>query len=89
MADFSKHLGKDEFYFQFSEWKDIHPSTEFRCIVVHGHLVAITPKDWPAYHSYLVEKGKKLIDKISSTFKEYISRFPEEHCTYLFYKMAR
>ncbi|KAL3290295.1 hypothetical protein HHI36_023639 [Cryptolaemus montrouzieri] len=56
-------------------WIDIHPASEFRCIVVNKILRGITPRDWPTYYAHFKEDGPLIIEKIHNFFKNKISKF--------------
>lgn len=71
------------------QWTDIHPGTEFRCFVKNKCLIAISPRDWPAYHSHIAQHKRDIINDIVSLFKEKIKdKFPIDDCKYwLFYSI--
>lgn len=64
-------------------WTDIHPGSEFRCFVKRRSLIAISPRDWPAYHSHIATYRKDIINDIVSIFKEKIKdKFPLDNCKF-------
>jgi hypothetical protein len=66
----------------FKKWKEVHPGTEFRCFVRGRNLIAISPRDFPQYHSHFNEQKKDIIKDIVSLFKEKIKdSFPiDNYC---------
>lgn len=68
------------FYLILKQWLDIHPGTEFRCFVYKRNLIAISPRDWPQYHKYIIQQSSEIISDILSIFKEKIqNEFPLEN----------
>ncbi|XP_022916550.1 translation initiation factor eIF2 assembly protein-like [Onthophagus taurus] len=60
----------DEGYcFALREFLNIHPASEFRCIVVGDILRGITPRDWPTYYGHFAEEGPNIIRLISEFFQ--------------------
>ncbi|KAK9890153.1 hypothetical protein WA026_008959 [Henosepilachna vigintioctopunctata] len=60
-------------------WLNIHPATEFRCIVINKVLRGISPRDWPTYYAHFKEDGPQIIDKIHNFFKSKILKFPRSN----------
>lgn len=52
--------------------ENIHPATEFRCIVINSVLRGITPRDWPTYYGHFNEEGSKLIEDLNNFFQDNI-----------------
>lgn len=77
-----KEVEQEDFYhLVIKKWKDIHPGTEFRCFVKNRNLIAISPRDWPAYHEHFKTQRQDIIKDIVSLFKEKIKdRFPIDNC---------
>lgn len=53
-------------------WLNIHPASEFRCIVVNNVLRGITPRDWPTFYAHFEEQAQTIIHTISEFFTLYI-----------------
>ncbi|CAH0562504.1 unnamed protein product [Brassicogethes aeneus] len=69
-----------EFCIALKEWKNIHPASEFRCIVVGNVLRGITPRDWPTFYAHFNEEGPQIIKKTREFFNEHIkTKFPREN----------
>lgn len=83
MQDFSY---KDvKFCIALRPWLNIHPATEFRCIVVNNVLRGITPRDWLTYYPHFNEDGPKIIQAILHFFCEKIKdKFPLPNCNVSF-----
>ncbi|XP_044765140.1 cell division cycle protein 123 homolog [Coccinella septempunctata] len=61
-------------------WLNIHPASEFRCIVVNNILRGITPRDWPSYYAHYKEDGPQIVNKLHNFFKSKIAhKFPRSN----------
>lgn len=50
-------------------------------IKYHYNNTAISPRDWPAYHSHILTQRRDIIADIRSMFREQIqSKFPLDDC---------
>lgn len=79
-TDFEINMGEHGFCLQVRSWMDIHPATEFRCIVVHKQLMGITSKDWPTYYKHFKTEANEIINQITDFFNQHIQKFPMDHC---------
>ncbi|CAD7094022.1 unnamed protein product [Hermetia illucens] len=71
------HKTTDKHFIVLKEWHEIHPGTEFRCFVRRRSLIAISPRDWPAYHEDIVQQKRDICMDIRSIFRERIKeQFP-------------
>uniref|UniRef100_A0A336LZQ5 CSON005131 protein n=1 Tax=Culicoides sonorensis TaxID=179676 RepID=A0A336LZQ5_CULSO len=72
------------------QWTDIHPGTEFRCFVKNKNLIAISPRDWPQYHSHISQHKRDIINDIVSLFKEKIKqKFPVDDYVFDVYRETK
>lgn len=82
MNDFS-NKSFDSFCIALRPWVDIHPASEFRCVVINNILRGISPRDWPTFYAHYAEEGPGIISKVSAFFKEHIrNKFPKHTCTH-------
>lgn len=82
MNDF-ENKNFDSYCIVLRPWMNIHPASEFRCIVVNNVLRGISPRDWLTYYEHYAVEGPDIIHKISNFFKENIyNKFPKT--TYIF-----
>ncbi|XP_034944748.1 cell division cycle protein 123 homolog [Chelonus insularis] len=54
------------------KWRDINPSTEFRCFVIKKELVGICQRDVSQYHQYIENEKYNIQTDIISLFRERI-----------------
>lgn len=74
--DFSNAKGVN-FCVALRKWVNIHPASEFRCIVINNILRGITPRDWPTFYAHFADDGHRIIEKLKVFFVENIKcRFP-------------
>lgn len=77
------HKTTDKHFIVLKEWHEIHPGTEFRCFVRRRSLIAISPRDWPAYHEDIVQQKRDICMDIRSIFRERIKdQFPLGSCKF-------
>lgn len=89
--DLSSAAGaEDNFWVALRRWTDIHPGSEFRCFVKRKSLIAVSPRDWPAYHSHIATYRKDIVNDIVSIFKEKIKEtFPLDDYVFDVYRETK
>lgn len=81
-ADFDS-IKNVPFYLALRPWLNIHPASEFRCIVINKILRGITPRDWPTFYAHYKEDGPQIIENINNFYKENIKNsFPRNNYTF-------
>ncbi|XP_045481524.1 cell division cycle protein 123 homolog isoform X1 [Harmonia axyridis] len=61
-------------------WLNIHPASEFRCIVINNILRGISPRDWPTYYPHFKEDGPQIVNNLHNFFKCKIAhKFPRSN----------
>lgn len=62
-------------------WFNIHPASEFRCIVIKNMLRGITPRDWPTFYEHFKDDGPTIINILKKFFEENIKlKFSRVNC---------
>lgn len=80
MHDFS-HNNVDSFCIALKPWINIHPASEFRCIVINNILQGITPRDWPTFYAHFCEDGPNIIRALTDFYKQNIyEKFSRKTC---------
>jgi len=88
--DLAQEFLGDNFTLALRRWTDIHPGSEFRCFVKRKSLIAISPRDWPAYHAHIATYRKDIVNDIVSIFKEKIKdKFPLDDYVFDVYRETK
>lgn len=83
LKDFENTAYKD-YCISVRKWINIHPASEFRCLVINDILWGITPRDWPTFYGHYVQDGQNIISSISTFFKNHIQKkFNRKTCKFL------
>ena len=60
------------------QWQEIPSSTEFRCFVKKGHIIAICQRDTASHYPYIAENYNEIHSQIKNFFQKKISnKFPD------------
>ena len=76
-------LESSGFVLVLRKWQEISSSTEFRCFVKKGHIIAISQRDTASHYPYIAKNVEEIHSRIKDFFHQKISgKFPDN--TYVF-----
>lgn len=80
LSDF-QHDSFKSYHLVLRPWINIHPASEFRCIIINNVLRGISPRDWPTYYEHFKEEGPSIIKYLTKFFNENVKgKFNRSTC---------
>ena len=72
-------LESSGFVLVLRKWQEISSSTEFRCFVKKGHIIAISQRDTASHYPYIAQNYDEIHSRIKEFFHQKISgKFPDD-----------
>lgn len=78
--DLTQSSDDHQFHVVLKKWEHILPSTEFRCFVKNGSLVAVCQRDIFNFYSFLLHKASDIKENLLEFFNQFIKgKFTENN----------